>query len=96
MIEKPIESRGTNGEVLVTWSTFATVKAEVTPLQGKETFLANQELAEHIVRFRIRYLSGVTPKMRVSYDSRIFDIDAPPVNVNELGREMHLVTREVI
>ena len=95
LIESPNETRGANGEVLSsTWATFATVKAEVIPMQGRESYLANQPLAENVVQIRTRYISGITPKMRVSYDSRYFDIESV-INVEEKNREIKLLTREV-
>jgi len=95
VIQQTTESRNAVGEVDDTWSTFATVRASVEPLQGRESFVLSQSLAEMTIRFRIRYLDGVTPKMRISYDSRLFDIESV-VHVNERGREMHLLSREVL
>lgn len=95
VIQETTESRGANGEVLNTWGTFAAVRAEVTPMQGREAFLAGQDLSERIVRFKIRHLSGITAKMRISYDSRIFDIESV-IYAEERNREVHILTREVL
>ena len=44
-------------------------------------------------RIIIRYLSGIVPKMRVKYGSRIFDI-LSVINVSERNRELQLMCRE--
>jgi len=95
VIEQSTEARNSVGEVTASWATFATVRASVEPMQGRESFVASQDLAERTVRFRIRYLAGITPKMRVSYDSRTFDIQSV-VNREERNRETHILCREVI
>ena len=43
----------------------------------------------------IRYLSGIVPKMRVKFGSRIFDI-LSVINVKESNRELQLMCRESI
>lgn len=77
------------------WSTFATVRASVEPLQGREYFAAQQVQAEVTTRFRIRYLSGVTPKMRVLYDGRTFNV-ASVINPNERSHELHIMAVEAV
>lgn len=77
------------------WSTFATVRASVEPLQGREYFASQQVQAEVTTRFRIRYLSGVTPKMRVLYDGRTFNV-ASVINPNERNHELHIMAYEVV
>lgn len=94
-LQTATETRDTDGSVIQTWSDTATVRAAVEPLVGREYWAAQQINAERTVRFRIRYRSGVTPKMRVSYDSRVFDIKSA-INVNERGRELVLMCEEVV
>lgn len=74
----------------------ATVWGSVEPavLMGREQFAAAQLQAELTHRITIRYRAGVTPKMRVSWDSRTFDIEQV-VNVEERDRELHLLCREM-
>ena len=78
------------GEPIPTWGTFATVWAEKMPLRGRERFEAQQVNAEADDKWRIRYLAGVVAKMRISYDSKLFDIQS----VQEVGRRngMELMT----
>ncbi len=92
-IEQVTESRTGSGAVQETWNAFATVWASVEPLNGREYFQAQQETATVTTRIRIRYLAGVTPKMRVNYDNRIFDIESV-IDVNERHRELVLMCKE--
>ena len=75
------------------WSTFATVSAAYEPQSGKESMTEDQEQATLTTRFRIRYLSGVTAKMRISFDSRIFDIRSI-VDVGGRQKQLHILCGE--
>ena len=85
------------GEPIKSWSTYATRWAAIEPLLGREYWAAQQVVAENSVRFRLRYdatTAAITPKMRVSYDGRLFDIQSV-VNVREQNIEIVLMTVEV-
>jgi SPP1 family predicted phage head-tail adaptor len=88
-------TRNQSGEEIITWSDWATVWASAQPMQGREFFESERAGAEITMRFRIRYRDGVTPTMRVSWDSRIFDIESV-VNFNERDREIHLMCKELV
>lgn len=63
------------GEIEKTWSTFASVWASIEPLSGRELLQYQQLNAELSHRIVIRYNSSITPKCRIVYDARIFDIN---------------------
>lgn len=93
-IQQPTVAQDSYGEPVPTWSTFATVWAAAEPATGREYWANQQVTSELSVRFRIRHRTGITPSMRVSWDSRLFDIEniiPDPTN----RREIHLMTREV-
>lgn len=93
IIQTTTESQSTSGYNVNTWSTFATVWASIEPLNGKEYFDSQQVNAEENTRFRIRYLQNITTKMRVSWNSRIYDIRSI-ININEINKEMVLMAVE--
>ena len=62
------------GQPQPTWSTFKTWFAAVEPLNGRELFTANQFESEVTTRIRMRYLTGVTTKMRISWNGKIYNI----------------------
>ncbi len=81
-IEKNTPSKNDFGEDVEKWSTFSTVWAKVIPLRGQERFESKLVSAELDTMFRIRYLAGVIPTMRIIHETRIYDIHA----VMEIGR----------
>lgn len=95
IIQQAIESANAYGELVQTWITFANVWAAVEPLRGREFFAAQEQQARATTRIRIRYLAGVTPKMRVLFDSRIYLINAV-INPEERNAEMQLMCEELV
>lgn len=95
-IQQPGTGRDACGGVLSnSWVDFATdVRASVEPLQGREFFATVQQGAELTTRFRLRYLPGVRPDMRIIHQGRVFLISAPPIDVNMLHRELHIMAVE--
>lgn len=64
----------TYGEVITTWSNFAVVWALIEPTVGREYFAAQQIVDEALFKITIRYLDGVTTKMRVLFNGEYYDI----------------------
>ncbi len=90
-IEHYTESQDLNtGEVTNDWATFATVRAGVEPLKGREFFASQERQSEVEVRIVIRYLEGVESTMRVLFDSRYYAIKSV-INKDERNREMELM-----
>ena len=60
----------------VSWSNTATVSAKVEPLSGREQFHADQVRGPVSHKITMRYRSDVTvtAAMRISFDSRLFNI----------------------
>jgi SPP1 family predicted phage head-tail adaptor len=73
-IQQSTEASNTYGEMVPTWATFATRRAGIKTMRGSESHKSQQVLSEAKILFSMRYLSGVTTKMRISFDSRLFDI----------------------
>ena len=66
--------QNTTGEMDDDWTDFATVWAAIEPIRGRDLVAAQQEHADVEVKIPIRYLSGVTAKMRVRHDSINYSI----------------------
>lgn len=86
-IHAPTTSVDAIGQETVSWSLWAKPWAQYETSTGDETFDAAQRTAEQKGTFRIRYRPGVTPKMRVVYDTQIYDI----LDVAEPNRREWLV-----
>lgn len=65
------------------WSTLATVWAHKEDLGGGERFEGQQDNPEITTRWTIRHRTDVTPRMRLTYANRAYDIQ----EVHELGRQ---------
>ena len=77
------------GQPIETWATYRKAWAMLTYDRGDEYFEADQKTAVRIVKFIIRYDSGVTEKMRICYGSGLYDIRA----IEEIGRQKYLVLK---
>jgi SPP1 family predicted phage head-tail adaptor len=93
MIEVATLTPNTFSEPAKTWSTFATVWANVQPVSGAEPFIPEQFAP--IVNYRIDmwFLDGVTPEMRVNWNGRLFDILAA-MGRKTIGNRMFLLAKE--
>lgn len=93
-IQTNTPSQDAYGQPVESWATTATVWAAVEMLDGRELFAAQQAQSEATVRFTIRYRSGLTAQQRVSWDGRVFGIEAiihDPTN----NRMTQLLAKEV-
>lgn len=93
-IRQPVETQDGAGGLLTSWQNVANVWAEVVDLSGREYFSAQQVSSEVTTRIRIRYRSGVIPKMQVKDGDVDYDILAV---LDPTGRreELHLMCRRV-
>ncbi len=57
-----------------TWTTFATVWAKIEPVSSRERYYSEQIQYQRSHKITMRYLAGVTNTMRISFDSRTFQI----------------------
>jgi SPP1 family predicted phage head-tail adaptor len=76
------------GQRVPTWTTLATLWAQVSYREGSgsESIQSAQILSKQPVHFIVSYGSGwadVSPKDRVSYNSKLYNIEA----VQEIGRK---------
>ena len=72
-------------------SVWATVKS----LRGGEYYEAQKLRPELTYKIITRYVKGVTPDMRISYDGKIFEIDSVN-NVDELDIALEIMCTEYI
>ena len=82
------------GEPIESWATFAQPWAEIKSITGGERFTGDQDAAIGSVQFKIREMSGINERMRISWDSRLFDITY--INkVFERNRDILLTCSEI-
>lgn len=94
-IEQNTPTRSASGEALDSWSTYASLWGELVPVSGGETFRGRQVLAEanSVLTFDWIDAQAVTPRMRVVFGARTFDVLAVR-NVEERNRKVELQLRE--
>jgi SPP1 family predicted phage head-tail adaptor len=73
-VQQATETRNRLGESISEWTTFAEVWASVNGVSAREYLLAGQQQIELSHRVRMRYLTGLTPKMRLSWRGRTLEI----------------------
>lgn len=94
-IERAIETQDSSyNEAVIQWVLFAEVSASIIPLSGRELIRAKQVELETDTEITIRYLDGLSPKMRIMYRDRVFEI-LNIINTEERNREIHLLCSEV-
>lgn len=94
-IQNETATRDAYGAEVKTWKTYKECWAEIDPPQSREFFSANQTQAEVTTRVRIRYLSGVTPNMRIKFNTRYLNINSI-INPDERNKELIMMCNEWI
>ncbi len=74
VIESPVLTMDSAGGFTTVWNNFAQVWAEILPKGGQEIVEGEQITASRKLIITIRYIKGLTEKMRVTYQERKFDI----------------------
>lgn len=94
-IQNTTATRDSYGAENITWEDFAVNRpAQVTPLSGREFFDAQQTQSGIEVRFNIRYIKGIKPKMRVLYNGEGYDIQSV-INLEERNREIQILCSRI-
>ena len=84
-IERQTEAQDAAGQLVNTWTTFATVWADVRNMRGVEVIKSGMQVSALKSSIRIRYIEGVTPDMRIMYGDRAYQIVS--VSPDDAGRE---------
>lgn len=73
-VQQATENRNRLGESILSYATFAEVSANVQGVSAREFLLAGQQQVEISHRVKMRYLSGLTPQMRLLWRGRTLEI----------------------
>lgn len=94
-LQKQIDELNDFGAFEKRWKSIATVWAEILPINGREYFSAAQVQSEVTTQINLRFLTGITPTMRVLFGKRQFEIVSV---INLAGREiqLQLMCKEII
>ena len=84
------------GTVTTTWGTTTVCWASLEPIRGREWYESHMaENAEITARVRMRYVANLAPTMRLSFNSRTFDI-VSIINPGERNRELEIMVNELV
>jgi SPP1 family predicted phage head-tail adaptor len=87
-IQRRATGTDTAGGILNTWEDVATRSASMDRAAGSEVWASAQRSGRVPAVFRLRYLSGVEPAMRLLFDGRTYNILSA---VDQEGRKAELV-----
>jgi SPP1 family predicted phage head-tail adaptor len=76
------------------WVDFLTVWASVEPLSSRELVQGAMIRPDTTHTVRIRYRTGLHAAMRFTWQGRIFNLTGPPLNTEEIGRELVMLAKE--
>jgi SPP1 family predicted phage head-tail adaptor len=93
--QSPSTTENEYGEPTQDWVDFATVRAGIYPISGKDYISAVELNSEISHKVNIRYYPGITPNMRIVFGSRIFQIIAV-MNFQEWNKELQIVCKEFL
>ena len=96
-IQEASETRDAYGGVTTTWTTVGTVYAAIVPMhqvgQGRERLEADRIQSEVTHRITTRFRGDVTPKHRILFEGRVFELERV-ANVDERDRELSILAIE--
>lgn len=75
-------TRNSFGEEVISYTTLATVWAEVLPVTGREFYTAQQFVPEAQLKMRIRFREDFDETAKITYDNKDYDI----LYLAEIGR----------
>lgn len=85
----------TFGDAAEVWTTLAFRWASIEPEGGREVWQADQQRPDVSGTITIRSYRGLTPKHRIKWGSRIFNLESV-TDLGEDGVEMRLAYREEV
>lgn len=77
------------------WQDARTAWAMIKTMQGREYYAAAAAKSETKSRFIIPYQPGIDSSMRILFDGRVFDIEQPPINDDEMDKTLTIIANEV-
>lgn len=98
-IQRASSAQDASGHPSEDWSEIGQIKASIEPLTGVERTTGQQSIADVSHRIVMRYVpgvsSGITPKDRILFGTRIFDL-AAVLNLEERNLMLEIMAKERI
>lgn len=92
-IQSATATQDAAGQDIKTWSNYGSWWCNITPQRGREFEASRSIQDEQIYKFQGRYVAGLTPQMRLTWNSKTFEITSV-VTVNERDRMTEVMATE--
>jgi head-tail adaptor len=92
-IEQRATTQDAAGEPALTWTLFAQRRASIVRTPGRELWSSEERQGRIPTLFRLRYLAGVLPAMRVIHGDKVFNI-LSAIDPDGMRAELVLNTEE--
>jgi SPP1 family predicted phage head-tail adaptor len=83
------------GEPANTWTDFAVVRASIDRTPGREVFSSAERNARVPTVFRIRYIAGVLPSMRILFGGKVYNITSA-IDQTGIKEELMISAEELV
>lgn len=93
-IEERVTQQDSTGEPELTWNTFAVRRAELMRTPGAEVFAEGRNGRVPTV-FKLRFLEGVLPGMRLLCKGKVYDITSA-IDSEGMRAELVVTTEELV
>ncbi len=94
-IERVTEIQNSFGEPIKEWQEIAKVYGSIYPIRGIERYMSMEKHARATHEINIRYISSITPKDRIIYQNRVFEIISI-FNLGERNRQLKIIVEEQV
>lgn len=75
LVQSYTQSKDTYGAVDAgTWATTYTLWADIQQVSGTENYASDMPVYNDVKKFVVHYTKGITAKMRISWNSQIYNI----------------------
>ena len=91
--QRSSEAANSYGQASTSWTDVVSTWADIQPMNGRELMSAQAQQSEVTHQVEIRYRTGVLPRMRVVYQSRVFEIQSV-IDVGMQHRRLTLMCSE--
>ena|SRR3989338_7793813 len=93
VVEQVSRAADAMGQGTETWTTYATLWADIQPLRGREFIAAQAANSEVTAKIITRYKSGISPKWRLKYGTQLYTI-LEIINPGMRNRELQFMVKE--
>ena len=94
-IEKEEHTSNEYGEALSTWIEVKKAWAGIYPARGTEKWQSAERHAKATHEIAIRFVPGITPKHRVRFRQRVFNIISV-LNAGERNKQLKIIAEEIV